>query len=1202
MLSVDKTLGSVSLPLLEDVSSCDGEDISRLLVDFSRGDLLDKEKIPTEDLDALHEHYLKNYPENEQIYHIFASCYIERGQWKQARSNLYCRLYLLERTSQEYNDTINRLNYVEEQIFAEILPLPSIYKERLFFRNLESSTDIWTSQMGYTDSLKVNSFEKMEYNGADVIVSKRHLRPGELLLKSRPLSVAPWRIDPTKCNINKPNTDVNTPSYSCFHCLGIISNSLITSNTFIACPNNPHECPYIFCSEDCFLSNSSTHSSECEKISKIKAFSDKFLGNALALLVLRTLIRCKLLQDDCYRTVEFTESKGTVSKQNELLDQILNFEIDYPTIQLTHSYVLESADKFAYFLLKEIGAEFCLYLTVKELKHFIIALWINCTPVTPEIDSYGDNLQNPLGGVVLSFQTSEWKESTVPNCCINFDSNGYLTIRSIYEIEPETTLYLNTTMDKYLPEFIQATKFWSIRFLLSHSKDPRLTDNLCSIRCNTCINGFCQSLGLKSKFDENKNLPDVEWNSLEEGILCKSEVCYLWSCNECETIQTDDLNLLQNRANRLIKMVKQFYSSGQYLIAKKILEKFVDNWSGILHPSHYLMYNANLLLAGFWMNKAGGNPIMALKYLKRAFIMADEILPKACQERAYLYDRLANLMFKIHTLGGTERIYNDSAKGLILEASYNALWNWTIIAGSKSKEAISAMQKSRDFAFKLNVHTPPLYRKLSVDIPKKYFEILKTVTGSNVVSQTLMKNFVSNLCESADQSKNIFTSTAIDIAFLAAQDGSVTDPILDFLTDVESFGILQHGTGLSILGIAASNCNITLVSALLKSIQNRIAQNLEFIYRSSEYSELVEMSEASIMNLWFSIVGGNELGITPLIALVSMPQLYQNDSVKPLKLETESKIAKRIIDGASKCNNIFKEYQGKIMTQISTRFSEFLKVKVDIPGLLLDAKTGEILNCQTILHYASARGKIDLVQFLTNMGTDVNKINLEGATPLHIASLNGHCEIVELLIRFNAKIEAKLFTGETPLHLAVLNLHKPVVQILIEVYSKNSKNDISQGDCYTQISKFRERGPSIWHALVCGIYQNSHASETQDENASLESLIKRLLNAVKIAKLLAKSLNTHNIFGTYIWSSKLPSQLLQDHWKQSLEDYVGFPGYLDSRNCMDKTESHYSSFDQGISCDNDKLQDYVNDRIFAATRAVQLLAQILEKIERNGRE
>jgi len=74
---------------------------------------------------------------------------------------------------------------------------------------------------------------------------------------------------------------------------------------------------------------------------------------------------------------------------------------------------------------------------------------------------------------------------------------------------------------------------------------------------------------------------------------------------------------------------------------------------------------------------------------------------------------------------------------------------------------------------------------------------------------------------------------------------------------------------------------------------------------------------------------------------------------------------------------------------------------------------------QTLLHKASAYGKLKIVDYLVSEGANINFKDDDLETPLHFAINIGDFEIIEYLASHGANVNAKNNHGETPLHLAV---------------------------------------------------------------------------------------------------------------------------------------------------------------------------------------
>ena len=85
------------------------------------------------------------------------------------------------------------------------------------------------------------------------------------------------------------------------------------------------------------------------------------------------------------------------------------------------------------------------------------------------------------------------------------------------------------------------------------------------------------------------------------------------------------------------------------------------------------------------------------------------------------------------------------------------------------------------------------------------------------------------------------------------------------------------------------------------------------------------------------------------------------------------------------------------------------------------------------LHYAVISKRVDIVEFLLDIGLNVNIIDKYGSTPLHYASSIGYIESVKVLIESGADINVTNISKETPILKAASNGHTDVVRLLLSV-------------------------------------------------------------------------------------------------------------------------------------------------------------------------
>ena len=77
----------------------------------------------------------------------------------------------------------------------------------------------------------------------------------------------------------------------------------------------------------------------------------------------------------------------------------------------------------------------------------------------------------------------------------------------------------------------------------------------------------------------------------------------------------------------------------------------------------------------------------------------------------------------------------------------------------------------------------------------------------------------------------------------------------------------------------------------------------------------------------------------------------------------------------------------------------------------------EFVNLESPLHWAAAKGYLDIVQLLLDKGVNVNEQNCNKVTTLHCAVReNPNIDVVKLLIERGADVCARTFNDETPLH------------------------------------------------------------------------------------------------------------------------------------------------------------------------------------------
>lgn len=105
----------------------------------------------------------------------------------------------------------------------------------------------------------------------------------------------------------------------------------------------------------------------------------------------------------------------------------------------------------------------------------------------------------------------------------------------------------------------------------------------------------------------------------------------------------------------------------------------------------------------------------------------------------------------------------------------------------------------------------------------------------------------------------------------------------------------------------------------------------------------------------------------------------------------------------------------EIVTRIKIYPLSKLKDEVNLtPELMKETD----LDGRTLFFWACGEGKIEIAEYLYNLGSDVNQCDEGQWTPLHISASLGRENIVRFLLLHGAHINAQTESLQTPLHYA----------------------------------------------------------------------------------------------------------------------------------------------------------------------------------------
>lgn len=110
---------------------------------------------------------------------------------------------------------------------------------------------------------------------------------------------------------------------------------------------------------------------------------------------------------------------------------------------------------------------------------------------------------------------------------------------------------------------------------------------------------------------------------------------------------------------------------------------------------------------------------------------------------------------------------------------------------------------------------------------------------------------------------------------------------------------------------------------------------------------------------------------------------------------------------------------------------------------------------ETILHFACAHGRADLVATLIDKGAELNVLSHHGLSPLHLSLYYKHGDIAKLLIDRGADCHLKNFENGTPLHYATAFGNLEIVKTLLD---NGSDIDVQTFDGNTPLLTAAEYG------------------------------------------------------------------------------------------------------------------------------------------------
>lgn len=165
---------------------------------------------------------------------------------------------------------------------------------------------------------------------------------------------------------------------------------------------------------------------------------------------------------------------------------------------------------------------------------------------------------------------------------------------------------------------------------------------------------------------------------------------------------------------------------------------------------------------------------------------------------------------------------------------------------------------------------------------------------------------------------------------------------------------------------------------------------------------------------------------------------------------------------------------------------------------------------KTLLHVATHRGDLAMVQMLLRKKADVSAITEAGFTALHVAAQNNNPKIIDILVAAGASVNTASKVGCTPLHESAAKGHKEATIKLLELKAdpnlKDFRYNLSAANLAMQNGHL-EVGKLLWRNLD---YQESFVQTVNLmiynfknkylENSPEVKFIQNLANNIKTAK------------------------------------------------------------------------------------------------------
>ncbi|KAK6588722.1 hypothetical protein RS030_3481 [Cryptosporidium xiaoi] len=856
------------------------------------------------------------------------------------------------------------------------------------------------------------------------LIATQQINVGELVHVEEPYALAP-----------EVPSDL-TIQTTCFHCL---REREVYDHAF-SCSVHPNTCPFVFCRWECMIKHSRRHELECDFIGNIVVISNQ---SNLPISFLLLAIRC------LFQT--YLDNNSFVGKNESISLKLLDLPSYYDTIEMIYPDLYSNIEIATERLIYTIPSHLRLFLSKRELKTFLLSLYSNKLPISiTSASSTFNSSPVPIStGLGLFPKVSRFQHSCIPSCVYYLNEENKICLRAAYNIPENSNLTISYISDLYQPTYKRKSMVNSFKvFLCMCSRCLDDTENnlfLEGIRCPFCITGFFVPVPMLKKEETHDSNYDLQSNNkglMGKGSLIKSsliskensklvsfqknedkftpemktlcerarisgkygELQTKWKCNNCGEYSgelNDYCSQLSEEMDKHYKYAVDSFQKSDSILSKKLFEKFIENYSLLLHKNHYYIYNSRSYLIGLYNCSDSNDSKSSFKYCKSVVISACKVFPICYHEKVHLFLSLADIIYKKEMLQKvSQRGLFNNTKELIMECLWLSLFNSLVCYGPKSPIYLYCFERIRLYSSILGVITPPSNLRIRITSIDLYSKLNREILGNSTISKSA--NYISTLSE---------YSALLFIASIKGHLKAIAQLLVGDVKDILLNQITYLPTGLNLIGMAAGNLRDDVCSLLIE-------EGSDLLYK-------------------------NELGITPLHSLCLFPNL-QDDYIDKNNDKKSAIIAREMIrktckmdnDKLSNINN--NKNEGKVGDRKINGSNIDINNEINIPKKntnrykLLYSKTIRWLGSNSPLHIAAYRGRGTLCSELIHGGTDPNIENIELAIPLHLASLNGHTDTVKTLLKYGSNVDKENYQGITSLLLSIYSLKYDTMKLLLE--------------------------------------------------------------------------------------------------------------------------------------------------------------------------